>query len=82
MNKDEILKKASETPDDKKAWVVAVECITCSLCEQYCPTQAITIRDVAHIDRDLCVADGACVSPCPTGAIKIGVEDPKESSGK
>jgi ferredoxin len=33
------------------------------------------------VDRDLCIADGACFDACPTGAIRPGLEDTGKSAG-
>lgn len=81
MKIEDIRKKALETPDEKKAWVIADLCISCGACVGACPTSAIEVVDVAHIDRSLCVGDGACAVECPVDCILIGVEDPERSSG-
>jgi ferredoxin len=39
------------------------------------------VTDTARVDRDLCIADGACFDACPTGAIRPGVEDPATTAG-
>jgi FAD/FMN-containing dehydrogenase/ferredoxin len=76
-----IKKQAAATPEPKKAWVLAVDCIVCNGCEAACPTNAAIVTDIARVDRDLCIADGACFDACPTGAIRPGIEDPATSAG-
>ena len=76
-----IKKQAAETPEPKKAWVLAADCIVCNGCEAACPTNAAIVTDIARVDRDLCIADGACFDACPTGAIRPGVEDAATTAG-
>jgi NAD-dependent dihydropyrimidine dehydrogenase PreA subunit len=76
-----VKKQAAETPEAKKAWVLAADCIVCNGCEAACPTNAAIVTDMARVDRDLCIADGACFDACPTGAIRPGIEDPATSAG-
>lgn len=76
-----VKKQAAATPEPKKAWVLAADCIVCNGCEAACPTNAAIVTDIARVDRDLCIADGACFDACPTGAIRPGVEDAATSAG-
>jgi ferredoxin len=76
-----VKKQAAATPEAKKAWVLAADCIVCNGCEAACPTNAAIVTDTARVDRDLCIADGACFDACPTGAIRPGIEDPATSAG-
>jgi NAD-dependent dihydropyrimidine dehydrogenase PreA subunit len=76
-----IKKQATETPEVKKAWVLMVDCIVCNGCEAACPTNAAIVTDTARVDRDLCIADGACFDACPTGAIRPGIEDKATTAG-
>ncbi len=68
-------------PEEKKAWVVAADCIVCNGCEAACPTGAAVVGDIAQVDRDLCIADGGCFDACPTDAIRPGIEDPETTAG-
>ena len=77
----EIKKQAAATPEPKKAWVLAADCIVCNGCQSACPTNAAIVTDTARVDRDLCIADGACFDACPTGAIRPGIEDKATSAG-
>jgi electron transfer flavoprotein alpha subunit len=72
---------AAKVPEAKKAWVLAADCIVCNGCQAACPTDAAIVTDMARVDRDLCIADGACFDACPTGAIRPGVEEPAKSGG-
>ncbi len=76
-----VKKQAAATPEPKKAWVLAADCIVCNGCEAACPTNAAIVTDTARVDRDLCIADGACFDACPTGAIRPGIEDAATSAG-
>lgn len=48
------------------------ECISCGVCEQACPTGAISLDGDGRpvIDMTLCDSDGKCVAACPTSAIR------------
>ncbi|MEA3191483.1 MAG: hypothetical protein QOD77_2065 [Thermoplasmata archaeon] len=81
VNVEEVKKQAAATPEPKKAWVLAADCIVCNGCEAACPTNAAIVTDTARVDRDLCIADGACFDACPTGAIRPGIEDKATSAG-
>jgi electron transfer flavoprotein alpha subunit len=72
---------AKSVPEEKKAWVVAADCIVCNGCQAACPTDAAIVTDMARVDRDLCIADGACFDACPTNAIRPGIEVPAQSGG-
>ncbi len=76
-----VKKQAAETPEPKKAWVLMADCIVCNGCEAACPTNAAIVTDTARVDRDLCIADGACFDACPTGAIRPGIEDKATTAG-
>ncbi|MHB8632813.1 MAG: FAD-binding protein [Thermoplasmatota archaeon] len=76
-----VKKQAAETAEEKKAWVLAADCIVCNGCEAACPTNAAIVTDMARVDRDLCIADGACFDACPTGAIRPGQEDKATTGG-
>lgn len=47
-------------------------CMGCSLCVQYCPANAISVRKKkAEIDRETCIGCGECVAVCPVKAVEI-----------
>ncbi|MHB8632354.1 MAG: FAD-binding protein [Thermoplasmatota archaeon] len=72
---------AKSVPEEKKAWVLAADCIVCNGCQAACPTDAAIVTDMARVDRDLCIADGACFDACPTAAIRPGQEERPKSGG-
>jgi electron transfer flavoprotein alpha subunit len=72
---------AKSVPEEKKAWVLAADCIVCNACQSACPTDAAIVTNMARVDRDLCIADGGCFDACPTGAIRPGAEDKATSGG-
>ncbi len=82
MDRDAVIAWVKENvTEEKKAWVLADDCIVCNGCDAACPTGAAVTTDVARVDRDICIADGACFDACPTDAIRPGVEDPEQTAG-
>ncbi len=70
---------------------IVSECLTfqgvlCRTCGECCEVGAIRFRpviggaEVPILDKDLCTGCGACVAPCPTGAIRMGTPPAKEES--
>ena len=50
--------------------VTREKCIGCNRCVQWCPVQAILLKDrKAVIDYETCYGCGECVASCPYGAI-------------
>lgn len=47
------------------------DCVACGACQDVCPENAITMNEIALIDKGKCVDCGACVDECPNGAIKL-----------
>ena len=47
------------------------KCTACSACVDVCPTEAITVDDVAIVDEEKCVDCGTCVDECPSEAITV-----------
>jgi formate hydrogenlyase subunit 6/NADH:ubiquinone oxidoreductase subunit I len=43
---------------------------SCSLCADWCPTQAITWEESLQVDPDKCTGCGICATVCPTGALE------------
>ncbi|QGU00878.1 Ferredoxin [Candidatus Syntrophocurvum alkaliphilum] len=50
-------------------YIITDECIACGVCEDECPTEAITEgEDIYVIDPELCTECGECADVCPTDA--------------
>ncbi len=49
--------------------VDAGKCTACGACADACPSDAITVGDIAVIDAGKCVECCACVDECPSGAM-------------
>ncbi len=63
---------------DIKPDVIDSKCIACGTCVATCPSNAITIGEVAHIDEDTCIGCGMCVVACKYGAIEFQWSETKE----
>ena len=63
---------------DIKPSVVASKCVTCGACAEVCPSNAIAIGEVAHIDEDTCIGCGMCVVACRYGAIEFQWSNTRE----
>ena len=47
-------------------------CTLCGACQAVCPTEAITLGEVAvRVNAEACCGCGACVEVCPKGAIGL-----------
>jgi ferredoxin len=47
------------------------ECNGCGSCVDVCPSDAITLDDVAVVNSEECNDCGACVDECPNEAITL-----------
>jgi uncharacterized Fe-S center protein len=56
---------------DIRPGVLASKCIACGTCVLSCPSDAITVGEVANIDKDTCIGCGMCVVACKYGAIEF-----------
>ncbi len=54
-----------------KAYVDSDICVGCGICQDACPTGAISVVEVARIDPRRCTGCGGCVEQCPRGAITL-----------
>ena len=53
------------------AYKITDECISCGVCKEECPVDAISIGDTQYIiDEELCTECAACAGACPTEAIE------------
>ena len=51
--------------------VNADECTACGICAGECPSEALTVEDVAKVDADACTECGICVGECPSEALSL-----------
>lgn len=51
--------------------VIKDRCVSCGICAEVCPVNAITMNDenLPDINLDVCNLCGICIEKCPTGAI-------------
>jgi ferredoxin len=49
------------------------KCVSCGSCVERCPVKAISVNDVATVDRNLCLGCGLCASVCQEGAINLNI---------
>lgn len=47
------------------------ECTACGNCLDVCPSEAITLDDVAVVNAEECTDCGDCVDECPSEAITL-----------
>ncbi|SJZ40317.1 DUF362 domain-containing protein [Selenihalanaerobacter shriftii] len=53
------------------AYTITDECISCGVCEDECPVEAISEGDDKFdIDADECIDCGVCADACPVEAIE------------
>jgi len=53
------------------AVVDADRCTGCGLCQEVCPTGAVSVDKVARIDGSKCTGCGQCVAECPEDALSL-----------
>ncbi|GAB3553782.1 ferredoxin-type protein NapF [Noviherbaspirillum agri] len=81
--KSSALKRVEGQPPWKAQATLGEQClaqrkIECRICADQCETRAIrfTLRPggiaIPAVDSSACTGCGACVAPCPAGAIRIG----------
>ncbi len=46
-------------------------CVGCEACIDRCPVGAITVADIAAVERKKCLGCGLCASTCPSDAINL-----------
>lgn len=56
---------------DIRPSVLASKCVACGACIASCPSNAITLTEIAHIDKNICIGCGMCVVACKYGAIEF-----------
>ena len=65
------MRKAAKKEDQMAVNVNADACIACGACVDACPTDALTVTDVAVCDDAACIDCGSCVGVCPTDALSL-----------
>lgn len=60
---------------------ITAECTGCTLCARNCPANAISgeLRQMHHIDQDLCIKCGLCTNSCKFNAITVSSK-PKQDA--
>ncbi|MDO9535813.1 MAG: 4Fe-4S binding protein [Bacillota bacterium] len=53
------------------AKIDAEKCSGCGSCVDVCPTDAITVDEIASVDANECTDCGSCVDECPEEAIEL-----------
>jgi electron transport complex protein RnfB len=53
-------------------------CVACGSCIERCPVTAITLDDIARVNRESCLGCGLCASSCPEGAISLKMREDGE----
>lgn len=68
-------------PQLKRAQDSSTACISCGLCVDYCPTQALRLEGEAHAQPNSfelnqlgCVECTICIKICPVDALELGRE--------
>lgn len=69
---------SSKTSSKAKNFSVNLNCTSCGLCEQCCPTQNIKIIDGKITFGDKCIFCTRCVNSCPTNAILYNNKIPEQ----
>ena len=51
------------------------KCIGCGNCIERCPVKAISLEEIANVNRNLCLGCGLCASICPEEAISLKIRN-------
>jgi ferredoxin/flavodoxin len=47
------------------------KCTSCKICEKFCPTNAIEVKNLPKINPDLCIGCFKCIRKCPQGTLYL-----------
>jgi Na+-translocating ferredoxin:NAD+ oxidoreductase subunit B len=53
-------------------------CVGCEDCIDRCPVGAITVEDIASVDREKCLGCGLCAGTCPAEAITLYLREDRQ----
>ncbi|MDD5749120.1 MAG: 4Fe-4S binding protein [Actinomycetota bacterium] len=56
---------------------ISDDCTSCGECQDVCPFGAITVEELAVVDREKCMGCGVCERACEYGAISLELEPSK-----
>jgi NAD-dependent dihydropyrimidine dehydrogenase PreA subunit len=51
--------------------VIEESCDACESCVSVCPTDSITVEEVAVVENEECIDCGACIDECPNEALEL-----------
>ena len=52
------------------------KCVGCGICQDLCPTGAISLEQIARVDPARCTGCGCCVGACPQMAVSLHLVKP------
>lgn len=68
------ISEIDKVPAGKSGLIAVVDsekCVSCGVCQETCPTGAISVEETARIDPKKCTGCGECIAGCPTTALSL-----------